>query len=104
MTNKDILNFIVRYAADERKLGRGRNERVFFKRSNTIWACKEMYSQIKSNPQVPAKKTIERFAATMEEYACRANKKFASAYAFSIASDTANDILDSIDIYERIKL
>lgn len=96
-----VLSYIKKYAADEKRLGRGRSKEIFFNRSVTYWTCKKLYSEIRSNPSVPAREVIEKFAHLMDEYACKANKGTMFSNAFSTAYDVTNDIWDMLDLYNR---
>lgn len=98
MKRPEIERIVLEYMAGENKLGFGKTKSVFVNRSYSKWACKEIFSRLRMNPDARPIEVIEKFALQMGIYAVQSNP---SSYIFSIAYDTAQDILDAIDIYER---
>ena len=105
MNNDEICRFIINYAADERKIGKQyHNKRVARHRSYAIWTCECLYSEIKLNYLIDPRFIIEQFAKRMEKYSVMEGQPQNMNYIFSVACDTAYDILEGIDIYDRTNL
>ena len=66
---------------------------LFAQQVYTIWAAKEIYFLLSENDIYPPEVVVEEFANKMSDYA---SKRKETNFMFSIAYDTAIDILDLI--------
>lgn len=65
----------------------------FILSSYSIWATEELITYIKKHDFLPVTDNVSNFIRLMDEYACM---NMDTSYVFSIASDTAKDILDML--------
>lgn len=65
----------------------------FILSSYSIWATEELLLYIKNHDYNPIMDNVNRFIKIMDEYACL---NISTSYIFSVASDTAKDILDML--------
>lgn len=68
-------------------------KREFMQSSYSKWAAREILLYVRDNIPEPPSISVERFAKKMDSYSC---KNIKTSIIFSVAYDTAMDILDML--------
>ena len=89
----EIMFSIIGYIADLNLPSDYWNRDLFEQQCYSIWAAKELYYELSINEEKPAETVIDDFIKRMDEYSC---KCIETSFMFSIARDTAIDILDIV--------
>lgn len=94
--NKEAILVIREYLADHDKPGRYFWRKEFFEQySYSKWACKELISRIQTREDSRPIDIIEEFIDEMDKYSYQVGlRAFTGSFTFSVAKDTAEDILD----------
>lgn len=87
------LAFINNYILELKRPRSYLKQSIFIQRSFSIWAAEECYEYVRTHDYIPPLDAVNAFSRIMEDYSCLNDS--ASIY-FSIASDTAKDILDKL--------
>lgn len=89
--NDLAIEIIQKYIADLEKQNHFWQKSSFKQNSYAKWAANELLECIKNRPKTSVIVTIEDFIRKMDRYSCMSLK---NSYMFSVAHDTAEDILD----------
>lgn len=89
--NDLAITIIQKYIADLEKQTHFWQKYSFKQNSYAKWAANELLECIRNRPTTSVIVTIEDFIRKMDRYSCMNLK---NSYMFSVAHDTAEDILD----------
>ena len=89
----EIMFSVLQYIFELKQSASYWKKELFAQQSYAIWAAKEIYLLLCENETYPPECVVEEFANKMDNYAC---KRKETSFMFSIARDTAIDILDLI--------
>lgn len=89
----DILSELINYGMSLRVTADYWDKDLFQQQVYSIWAVDELYLELTKHPERNQEEILEDFVKRMDQYALINSKK---SRMFSIAKDTALDIIDQI--------
>ena len=91
--NDLAIEIIQKYISDFENRKHYWSKPMFKQNSYAKWSAEELLERVQNRKNVPAIYVIEDFIRLMDRYACMNPH---NSYMFSVAHDTAEDILDFI--------
>lgn len=105
LKNDEISRYILDYMAGEKELGPGRDQQTMFRRSHSLHTCRKLYSLVKNSPNENGVKVIERYLAKLNDCVYkRPSYNDRTGMIFIVMADTTQDILDGLDVMDRLDL